>query len=551
MKQCRDLPPSGAGAEHLRRDRAVSRLGWAVLFVCLIGSPAPAGEPMKTRVHSLEPGGRILDFAIADVDGDGHRDLLLAHLEGDGRAGAKGRLRRLISVFRQDPKSSTPWPKRPTATRLINPDASLFAAGEFYPAKGREIALLSKGGVDILFSGGAKTPALGLLAHRLRIPLREPGFFDFPAEGGLFRWSLARDLGGDKRDELLFPTKAGYLILSPDGKGNLKELGSIRVPSTERFGPPLETQFLNRLLTYFSRLPRVVAIDINSDGRTDLVAYRSKGLSRYLQRKDGRFPAKPDTQEALSVVKKAAKKSKGGDKDSFATVKLALKDLNGDKHIDIVATKTVGKLGVFESLRTQVLVFLGGPKGIQDEKPDQIINLKGVTLFPEFTDFNGDGDLDIVLSSLRMDLLENVKRAILDTVSTTYSVYLFRGGKRVYSRSPDFERTVEVELEVVEKQGQVRLSYFTGDLNGDGLKDMVSVAGRDRLEIVPGGIESSFWSGKHLVIDDDAKSIVKVPTSPHLHITDIDGDGRDEVLIFTKRSSSPERNRLRIVEALP
>lgn len=504
----------------------------------------------ELNIQELKLPGRVLDLQTTDMNADGLEDLVVAHIKGDSERGKDGRIKRFISIFLQRKNPKLRWIAMPSYTTEVPSDAVLFVAGDFHSAfEGGEIALISYTGIKLL--GGRR------FIQEINYETHVRGFFDFPADGGLFLWSLAPDLKGDGKKGILFPTKEGYLVYGPHPEKGLAYRGKVKVPSTERFGPDLETKFLNRFLTYFSRLPRVVALDMNNDKRVDLVTYRSKGLATFTQKDDGTFAEEPDKVTPLKVVKEAAKKSKGGDgkKDGFENVQLALKDLNRDGRIDIVATKTIGKIGVFESLRTQVLIFLATKNGIQSDKPNRIINLKGVTLFPEFTDFNGDDDVDIVLSSLRMDMLTNVKRAILKSVSTTYSIYLFTGGKKVYSEDPSFETDVDVDLELVEKQGRVRLSFFKGDLNGDGLKDMLTVSARETLSVVPTVVKESFFGGKEMTLDEDQGGKVTVRTSPNLILKDIDKDGKDEIIFVyrkkikgDKKKKVDPRSIIRIVE---
>lgn len=526
----------------------------AGLSALLPAAPASA-EPMTLVSRQFELSGRLLASRVVDFDGDGAKDIVAAHLEKDGELNARGRMRRRLSVFlqRAGKPANQRWKTTPDLTIEVDDEAVLFSVADFLPAPGAEIALVRFAGVTLLSrSGKALKPDVTTV-----IKTEKPGFFDFPAEGGLFYWDLCPDLDGDKRCELLFPTKSGYLVLGAadaatasdeTGRPTLSSRGLVTVSSSEKFGPPMETEFLNRFLTYQSTLRRVVALDMNADGRKDLVVYRSKGLSTFLQGKDGRFRAKADRNRKLKLVEDAADNKGGEKKDAFARVALALRDLNGDRRVDLVATQTLGKIGVFSSLRTRVLIFLGTPKGIDESKPNRIINLEGLTVFPEFTDFNGDKDVDIVLSSLRVDLLSNVKKAITKSLSTTYTVYLYRGGPRVYSQDADFERDVEVDLDSAENQGKVRLTFFRGDYNGDGLKDMLTVASRSRLKIVPGGIESSFFSGDSLVLKDDDEAELAVPTSPSLDVLDIDGDGADEILLTYPKPDDPNRRFLRIIE---
>jgi hypothetical protein len=518
-----------------------------MLFGCLIAPCAAGAADFELSIEQLEASGPILGYEARDFDEDGLTDLLCAHLSEGQKRDADGRLERSLSLFlqRKTPQGGR-FATRPDARLRVGFDASMFATGNFLAKGGSEVALLSRTGIELHRLGEDSTGFVKVAT----IAPGEPGFFDFPVDGGLFRWTLTRDLDGDGRRDLLFPQKSGYELFSQRGEGAFSSHGKIRVPSRERFGPPMETQFLNRFLTYLSSLSRVVPVDINNDGLLDLVAYRKKGLASFLQKQDGTFPLDPDREAPLEVVKKAGKTKDGtANKDVFSNVKLALRDLDGDGRVDLVATKTVGEIGVFETLRTQVLIFLGGESGIDDSKPNRILNLKGVTLEPEFTDINGDRDMDLVLSSLRMDMFSNVKRALLDSVSTTYTVYLYRGGQRVYSKKADFERSAETSVETIEQQGQVRLSWFSGDFDGDGLKDMLTITGPGELTIVPARVKTSFFSGRYLSLDDDAAKALNIKASTDLAITDLDGDGRDEVVLRYPKADDPDRARLRVIRS--
>jgi hypothetical protein len=524
---------------------------FALAAATLVGTRALARNDLALAVHVLKVPGRVLDVAYGDMDGDGKQDLVVSHLMGETRD-ESGAPQRYISVFRQG-EGGERWSAAPTVTRNVPADAVAFAVGNFDASKGASVVFVGARWVTLL-SRGKDGSLLGQISPVTSLE----GFFDYPAAATLPRWNLATDLGSGRTD-LLAPTKEGYLILRNDPEHGLSPSGLVRVPSHERFGPPFETRFLNRFLTYFSSMPKLVAIDLNGDRKRDLVVYRQRGLAKFLQRKDGSFSETPDEEKPLSIVEDAAKRGKvkgggggkgGKDKDSdqFANVRLSLVDLDKDGFADLVATKTIGEIGVFETLRTQIMIWRGSKAGWNEATPDRVIGQKGVTTDPEFIDMDGDGKLDLVCSSLRMDYFTNVKRAITKSITITYAVYLQKDG--FFSDEPDFTRDVTLDLDAVERRNGADNVSFAADLNGDKLRDMLVREERGKLKVVPGSWESGFFSGKTLAYKDDDGVELEIPANADIEVQDLYKDGKGDALVITcPGPEDPERDKIRIVEA--
>lgn len=530
-------------------------LALAALAALALGGwprPARARDPLRALVHTLELPGRVLDVDAADMDGDGKKDLVVSHLRGEPiERDPRGCPRRFVSVFLE--KVSGPrFAAAPDVTREVPADAVAFAAGDFDPAAGGEVVILGTLGLSVLKRGAA-----GLLSDVATVST-ERSFFEHPSIEALPHWDLAPALHAEARKDLLVPVRDGYLLFANDPARGVVRASKLSVPQNDRYGPALETKLLNRFLTFISSMPRLVAIDLDADRRKDLAVYRGKGLARFLQRPDGTFGEKPDDEKPLRVVEERKKDKKDGARESlggergggggFQNVRLAVADLDHDGYADLVVTKTLGEVGVFETLRTQFLVFRGGPNGWNEDKPDKILNQKGVSMDPVLVDWNGDGDKDLIVSSLRMDYFTNVRRAVTSSITITYSIYLYRGGEEVFPDEPDFTRDVEVGISAIERRGGAEAAIFEADLNGDRFKDMVQKVDRGKLRIVPGGVEESFFSGKRLAFKEDEAVDVLVPAHGDLEVMDVAGGGRDALVLTYRAADDPESRRVRVVE---
>jgi hypothetical protein len=509
-----------------RRRRLALSLCAASLAVAVGTLWADDGR-LALRVWLFRLPGTELGLHVTDWDGDGDQDLAIAHL----RSPEAGGYDRAISVFLQGAGAARFDPEPVSALRVPK-DACAFLAGDFDPAPGAEVIYVAP--TRVVLARGDELVTVAEL----------DGFFDYPERNALPAWNLTWDLDGDGLPEVLVPTKEGYALLRRGGPDEpLKVTSRLKVRVRVKFGPTFETQLLGRFVTTTSRLRRVVAADVNRDGRLDLVAYRDKGLARFHQREDGSFPEKPDREEPLEVASaaKAAKDKEGS--EAFANVRLTLRDLDGDGGADLLVTKTVGEVGVFETLRTQQLVFRAQEGGGWDEsKPDVVINLKGISDDPVLLDWDGDGKLDMILSSYRMDMFTNVKRAITDSMTISYMIFRQGEDGELLAADPSYSVDVDVPLDVLERKGGIRAMKFEADLNGDGVRDAVARRADGGLEVRLGTVDDG-----DVAFDDERPIRLAVGRTEPPRAVDLDGDGAHELILEPFGDAGAEGRVVRVV----
>jgi hypothetical protein len=505
--------PTGGGY-----DRGVRRRLLALLPLVLIAWFAARGlqaddRPLPLRVWTFRLGGTELGLEVADLDADGRQDLAIAHMTSTVG------LERTVSTFLHAASTGQRFAQAPSWTVAVPADACAFLAGDFSPRPGGELLFLCPSRL-VLAQGHGDLVELAQLR----------GFFDYPENGGLPVWDLAPDLDGDGLPEVLVPTKEGYELYGRTKDTELALRSTLAVPAVTRFGPAFESQLLNRFLTATTRLRRLVVADVDGDRRKDLVAYRDKGLARFLQRPDGTFPPRPDAEEPLKVVQESeqpGQEAKEGS-EAFANVRLGLEDVDMDGLADLIATRTLGEIGMFETLRTQQVVFRGRPGGFDEERPVVLINVKGVSADPVFVDWNGDGKKDLILSSYRMDLLTNVKRALVESMSIGYMVYLRQAEGDWFDDEPDLAFDVDLPLTALEKRGGAQPVDLTADVDGDRTRDMVRRSENGSIIISFGERREGLFGGFGF---RDGTLQVGVPRGEPPQPVDLDGDGKDELLL--------------------
>ncbi len=502
------------------------------------GSARAEERPIRFGIVEATVEGQIWGVTPADLDQDGRADLVVFHVLG--RKGPEPR--RFLSVFYGSDGGYAP---KPDQTIELGGDPCVYFVADVDPgAKGLELGYIGPRGAACFVATAKRKFDAGP-----RPLFEDDGFFDVAAGTQLPDWDeLVKDVDGDGRADIAFPKKGriALWLQRREGAGFTK---AVELPAEYKqyFGTRVETLLLNRFINYWAALSKPVLVDADSDRKLDIVSYREGGLDLYLQR-GGKFGADPDRTMKLKIVSDEAS-SGGGNDDSYNSVNAALDDVDGDGFGDIVFYRNVGKIGLFETMRTQVLYHRSrGKDGWREDQPDQILNLKGISINPALIDADKDGAKDLVVSSLRTDLVTNAKRALFSSVTITYYVFRYNKKEKRFSENPDYSRDLSIDIARIEGGGTIPLALFWGDYDGDGVPDLLSLEESDEVRILPGKVESGFFSGEALDYDEGEEKVVKIETSNSYKIFDLNHDGRSDFMFwyFDKNWESKDRGLLRV-----
>jgi hypothetical protein len=284
----------------------------------------------------------------------------------------------------------------------------------------------------------------------------------------------------------------------------------------------------------------VVPVDLNGDGKLDLVTANSTGtVSVLLGNGDGSFRAPRDYVASdgsvddvavgdftgdgkLDLVTANAGATAGDPGDmslllgngdgtfqpaihfspGIGPKRVAPADFNNDGHLDLVVGFSPA-LGVSSS---SVAVLLGNGDGTFRTAWTYVT---GANSFPQLAvaDFNGDGNLDLAVS----------------TGSVNGSVNVFAGNGDGTFQGP---QTYAV--------GSFPLGVAAGDLNGDGILDLVVVnsamyTGTPSLSVLLGNGDGSFQAAQNYAVGKDPDSLA---------LGDFNGDGRADVVVTNDGSGT-------------
>jgi len=511
--------PGGRGARGVRpapshwgRTRAVSCLGLLTAAALLLGATWPGqsrGEDAGTGWvrHSVPVEGELGDVLTVDLNHDGMQDLVVLELDRS-RRGAPARL----VVYLQ---SAAGFQLVASATETLPEGLTLVTAGQFLQGAG--VALLTPEGVEVrIWREGRFRPLPGM-----SLPMESL----FTKAGGEPRASLpwAVDLNGDGKSELVVPRLDGFNVLRQDAAGRLLLHARLRTRPRGFLQAWLQTLYHRRQAAY--ELPIVEYRNVNQSGWTDVVAYLDGVVSVFfLDDRGDSGDRAPDVEMDLQPPRPFDPAQPWDPPMLLITAQ----DLNADGLLDLVFSKN--KTGDSEiNAKTVVLIYYGrkGEKGLAfGAEPDQVFPTEGFTM-PILLDLDRNGRVDLLQVNVEITYWTAIKAWLAKSVSADASLYHMAAGGRYPSR-PDEQGSFAVKFSLGRFSHQPIATF--GDLNGDGLPDLLLSVGKDQLGI-HWGRRGGMWRSEP---EDRVQGSFPIHGS-RVRVLDLDGDGRDDLLLIYYR----------------
>ena len=463
--------------------------------------PALAQKPPSTTVHPLQPGAWIFGSTCVDLDGDGRQDILFQIVKGATRH---------LAVYRQTDRgfASTPDQLLPIPEKAI-----LYMAGPLGPRDRRGVLLIGHRATwfHAWSKGALESEGQTLFKPELYPSTPDPRF--------CYAWRIHEDLDGDGRADLLLPEwvpaeLAGYRVFSRRKNENyapgvgLKAL--IQRECTPRPGG------IGRFRT---SLPMPVLADMDGDGRHDVTCLVGSTLKMFCQVEGKGVRPDPWAETPLRFLRQSPT-------GQVTLDRLALTDMNGDGRADLMYMRKHGQVGLFGSLRTRIEIYLA--PFLDKRRPDQILNLTGLTRRPRFLDFDGDGDQDVILSTLKVDAFAAIRRVVGGDVPAVFRIHRFDAKRNRYESQPVVEVERGLPFEKLLDYSPVPYVFLHGDFNGDGRFDRLDAVDSDRVEARAG----RFTDAGGYAYDDAPLFSVTLSYSDNLYLTDLSGEGRTDILSY-------------------
>ncbi len=397
------------------------------LALLVLQSPAPQHLQLA---QTLEPPFTLAAHRWLDVDGDQRTELFVV-----GRAGEVRIYTRAAGAMLFD--------AQPVGTlQLADPRHTLLDTAHLEGAAGAlQLVTASPAGVQAfaLDEHGAFAAQAEPLIARARFALRvgQPTLAD-----------LAQDVNNDGRSDLVLPGPQSCELWLNDGIGPATGGAPARWPTFRKAATVAvdlkssnarANEALSDVLSSSFTIPALSTRDVNGDKRPDLLVVDGDRRGYHLQREDGSFPAQADVSVDLSIFRDSTEKAdvRPGHTlvvDSAATFQS--RDLDGDGIPDYVIAH-----------RRKVWIFHGSSAGPQFQTPSTILKAADDITALQLARLDDDAYPDLLLIKVQVPTIATLVRGVFGEwdVDVSAAGYLNKSGKG-FETSPSLKSDIVLRL---------------------------------------------------------------------------------------------------------
>ncbi|MEW6776434.1 MAG: VCBS repeat-containing protein [Bdellovibrionota bacterium] len=487
----------------------------AGVFLALAGSSAEAKGRLPFRSFSLPVRGVVRNFVTADFARDGLRDVVITYVVFDE---AQRKTDRFFAFY---PQTAEGFSNEPAQTWEVPADAVGLDVGNFdLTTPGPELGYIASGGIFYF-----KFDQDRFITAPTRL-LTAPTVFRALDPHSVVAMQFATDLSGDGQEEIIVADFGQTYLYAVLGEGAEKYWSLVKIfptPLRGRVSTYWENDvLLSRIEQSSSRteilLPQVMQGDLDGDGLTDVLAPREGTLFVYRQTAPGVFADFP-----LLIDFAVFPLSQFMRHGSIPEVtRLYPADFNGDGLSDVIISRLqVSDLGSAE-LVARFYVFLnkGGKFG---ERPDEEWTSEGGFIEqPLLADFNQDGRDDIAVQRFPFGVSALLRYKLFESAKVEYELYLSDAKGKHDFGNPSEERRVTFDFDLSKQSASLLVGFsLFCDFDGDRNLDLLQAKDPDGYTILLSTPKE--WA--------DEKVEVEIPSSFFTFPQDLNGDGRDDILV--------------------
>ncbi len=377
-----------------------------------------------------------------------------------------------------------------------------------------------------------------------------------PPEGEITHVDITHDLNSDNRDDLVVPDSDGFWVFIQMNDGTLADPVQI--------GSPIETSRIYAADGYRYNPwveGNVHEMDYNRDGRSDLVFWNEDHFLVSLQDERGLFSQEVETfttevafdsDDLASLVAPDGVRGRRFDHGApgamTGRVLHTLTDMNHDGVADLAifslqagSSRLLGQTSELWNMQSTYEVHFGAPTPggtVFGTEVGTMIRSDGIPFEIGARDFDHDGQVDVMVAIIDPGIFKIIGMLArgLVTHSALLDLHLYRmeGG----SYPDEHDATYKIKAYTPGDSGKKAMhfpSVLFGDVNGDGLPDLLVQHGQKELHIFNG------VPGPNLFVKQPQKVAVTMPYEEYTWLVDLNKDGVQDILMHHLSTTEPHR----------
>ena len=457
-----------------------------------------AGDDFFLR-QNIDVAGIILGCRQNDFNGDGKVDLAMIVTEPDGRRTAK------IYIQRESGR----FPPSASQTLDLPPSTNMIQCRDMDGDGRSELITIDHDGMRVFVHNGEQFD----LGPKDEVP--GPSVFNAGIQGSVLPHNFIYQVSGQWM--AFMPIADGFLLWEYNS-GKFERSHRIQIPhAIIRSERPVKL-FGEMAPVFTMALPEITISDNNGDGLDDIYFVWPSRIAIFHQDESGGF--RHDDRIDFNFQQPT----------SGNLCQASLVDFDLDGRLDLVCSQSIGGIS---GAHTEINFYGSDRFRNQNRTASHQVSLTDAHGNLMIENIDRSGGMELVVPAVELGIMSAVKMMITKKTDFHLLIYPIDNlGRPATNPAVRRKMTCRLDFDNADPTANIRFNW-SGDFDGDGLPDLVFADGGGQLMFYTGTTDEYIEKKAGLVLD--------MPAPDYIRTTQLNGDGRSDLIIIHKPGNQKTR----------